>query len=280
MTSQDVHILGAGAVVQGMLASQKMPMIKRKIRVYDRTQTNMQNISGGAILFLCASTNEETILRNSEAPTRFSVATENLKIVDDLLKRGFFSKGVVFVLTNPSELIAEYVYRTSGNEQVFALGLSNDRKRYADILRQPRFKGQPSGRLISIGGNHYEEPYPQFSQLDSTIDERIWVSDLQTALRIKVISEFQGFRPPIQSGVTLLNEVLGTLQIGGSLEVSGFCKRANCFTGGTINFEDFQFHPTQARTQIAQEAISAAAERHRRNYDQVLKHISTGATES
>jgi hypothetical protein len=122
-----IDFIGAGQVVQRFLEKKNSSI---NTRVYDRRsqKTSDQFVRpiqtfepSDSILILCASTDEESILRKTSSQARLTVAQENLVIIDDLIRNGTFKNQIVFVLTNPSEIIAEFIYRNSENKRVYAL---------------------------------------------------------------------------------------------------------------------------------------------------------------
>ncbi|MBK7963532.1 MAG: hypothetical protein IPK04_21455 [Bdellovibrionales bacterium] len=114
-----IDIIGAGQVVQRFL-SQKNPGIEMRVyarRSQENSEPFVQPIHtfepSDRILVLCASTDEERVLKNNNSQGRIAVAKENLAITNNLIRKGIFRNQFVFVLTNPSEIVAEHIYRHS-----------------------------------------------------------------------------------------------------------------------------------------------------------------------
>lgn len=269
-----IDIIGAGQVVQSFLEEKNSGV---DIRVYDRRsqETSAQFVRplhsfepSDRILVLCTSTDEESILKNSNSQARMTVAKENIAIAKNLIRDGFLKNQTVFVLTNPSEIIAEFLYRNSENKKIYALGLNTDHKRYSEILKQPEF---PHLNLsFSISGNHYDFPYPVFSQPLSRLDEDTITKSLGTKLQTKIRSEFKGHRPPVQSGVTALKDLVQALVMRQNLYLSGYCSEFDCFSGGVIDFHSFTFSPSLGNTSFSNARIELIAKNHRDSYSSVI----------
>lgn len=265
-----IDFIGAGQVVQRFLENKNSSI---DIRVYDRrSQKTSDQFTrpiqtfepSDRILILCSSTDEESILRNTSSQARLTVAQENLVIINDLIRKGTFKNQIVFVLTNPSEIIAEFIYRNSENKRVYALGLNTDQKRYFEILKQSEFSHLNSE--FSISGNHYDFPYPVFNPPISKVDEETAIQSLNSALQTKIQSEFIGYRPPVQSGVTALNDLIQSLVTKRPLYLSGYCDELECFTGGMMDFNSFTFSPVLGNSSFSKAKIQSIAKDHCKSY--------------
>ncbi|NUM59939.1 MAG: hypothetical protein HUU56_14965 [Bdellovibrionaceae bacterium] len=265
-----IDFVGAGKVVQQFLEKKNFNI---DIRIYDQPgKKKLDKLArsikifktSGRILLLCASTDEESILKTSHSHARLSIAKENLAITNDLIQKGIFKDQIIFVLTNPSEIIAEFIYRKTGNKRVYALGLNTDQKRYSEIIKQSNFLHLNSEFYIS--GNHYDFPYPMFHPPDSTHDEKTTIQLLYLALQKKIQSEFKGYRPPIVSGVTALNDLIQSLATKRPLYLSGYCDEFGCFTGGRMDFTSLNFTPLLGNTCYSKKKILSIAKKHCESY--------------
>jgi hypothetical protein len=268
-----IDIIGAGQVVQNFL-EEKMSGVD--IRVYDRKSqdTSTQFVRplhtfepSDRFLVLCASSDEESILKTSNSQARMAIAKENLAIAKDLMQKGFFKKQFVFVLTNPSEIIAEFLFRKSENKCIYALGLNTDHKRYSEILKQPEFLHLDSN--FSISGNHYDFPYPIFNPPLSKHDEDTAIKSLGTSLQTKIRSEFNGYRPPVKSGVTAIKDLVQSLITRQNLFLSGYCSEFDCFSGGVIDFCSLTFSPSLGNSSFSKARIESIAKSHHDSYSSI-----------
>lgn len=271
-----IDIIGAGQVVQGFLKNRNPEL---DIRVYSR---NIQSASlamarpldtyqpSDRILILCASTDEESVLKNAGSQARIAVAQENLAIIKRLIQDGTFKNQTVFVLTNPSEIIAEYLYQNTQSKNIYALGLNTDHKRYSEILKQPEFTHLSS--KFSVSGNHYDFPYPLFHPPISDIDEDPKIKSLHSALQSRIRNEFQGHRPPIASGITALQDLAQALLLKQSLYVSAFCSELDGFTGGSLDFNTFTFSPSLGNSLASKARIQSVAKTHRESYFRITSN--------
>lgn len=274
-----IDIIGAGQVVQSFL-EEKISGVD--IRVYDRKSqdTSAQFVRplhtfepSDRILVLCASTDEESILKNSNSQARMAVAQENLAIAKDLMRNGFFKNQFVFVLTNPSEIIAEFLYRYSENKRIYALGLNTDYKRYSEIIKQSELSHLNLN--FSISGNHYDFPYPVFNPPLSNLDEDTTIKLLSTTLQTKIRSEFKGHRPPVQSGVTALKDLVQSLVTRQNLYLSGHCSEFDCFSGGAVDFHSLTFSPSLGNSSYSKARIESIAKNHRDSYSSITSSKAT-----
>lgn len=132
---QKIRILGHGAVVRAFLMNATAQFPNFSFEVYCRKRASSSNSrvcfksidevsNEDDFLFYCCSTDEERILANSSTPSsRFAVAEANLKITDEYILAGLFNRGPVFVLTNPSELIAEEIRLEIEQPQCLCFGI-------------------------------------------------------------------------------------------------------------------------------------------------------------
>lgn len=265
-----IDIIGAGQVVRGFLKN-KNPGVDIRVYVRQSQETSTPFVRpirtfepSDRILVLCASTDEESILKTANSQARTAVAQENLAILNDLIQRGIFENQIVFVLTNPSEIIAEFLYRHSKNKRIFALGLNTDQNRYSEILKQPDFSHLSSN--FSVSGNHYAFPYPVFNPPISKSDEDTTIKSLNSVLQTKIRSEFKGYRPPVESGVSALKGLVQSLVTKQTLSVSGYCDELDCFSGGLMDFNSFTFSPSLGNSSSSKARIQSIAKNHRDSY--------------
>ena len=273
-----IDIIGAGQVVQRFL-SQKNPGIEMRVyarRSQENSEPFVQPIHtfepSDRILVLCASTDEERVLKNNNSQGRIAVAKENLAITNNLIRKGIFRNQFVFVITNPSEIVAEHIYRHSGNQHVYALGLQTDQKRYSEILEQREFSHLRSH--FHVSGNHHDFPYPVFDPPLSRLDEDTIINSLNAELQTKIRNEFNDYRPPIESGVTALKNLIQSLIAKQTLTLSGYCGGFDCFSGGLINFNSFTFSPSLGNSDSSKARIQTIANRHRDTYFAITSNQS------
>ncbi len=269
---QKVRILGHGAVVRAFLmnASAQFPNFQFTVYCRGQVSSSSRNVCFKPVeeltteegsLFYCCSTVEEQILANSSTPSsRLSVAQANLKIAAEYISAGSFNQGQVFVLTNPSELIAEEIRFQSGNPFVFALGLSVDRNRYKHLLTH---LACPYEKEFSMGGNHYDRPCPVLSE--HSIPNRHALDILHEKFSENVRVGFTGHRPPIDSGVSAIADAISALSLGKDLPVSGYDTEQECFVGGSLDLKTLTFRSTLASTQELHSLFSEITERHKHN---------------
>lgn len=269
---QKIRILGHGAVVRAFLINASAQFPEFHFNVYCRTRVSspnsricfksIQELSNeDGPLFYCCSTDEEQILANSPTPSsRLAVAQANLKITNEYISAGLFNLGQVFVLTNPSELIAEEIRLRSENPHVFALGLSVDRNRYKHLLDQLNY---PYEYEFSMGGNHYDRPCPVLPE--HPMLNRLALDDLHEKFYEKVRVGFTGHRPPIASGVSAIVDTLSALSLKKGLPVSGYDYEKRCFAGGSLDFKTLTFRPVLTSNRVLHDLFGEITNRHKHN---------------
>ncbi len=242
------------------------------------------NLTRSDLTLYCCSANEQEILKISGLASRLKVAKANLAIASWFVSEGHFGRGKVFVLTNPSELIAEYIARSSNNLEVYALGLSNDSRRYMKIFRA---LGLPkdSCSQFTISGNHWDHPVPIFDphsrlpqQLRSVFPKTLAVNDeqllevLHAMLKKEIAREFLGFRPPIESGSMVLKDLLGAMESSGNVVASGMAHDKRNFVAGMLSFDSSSnviFKPSPRGN--AANILRRIYEKHQLAYNNLIK---------
>ena len=282
-----MHIIGFGKVVQRFLHLRGMlnnpPAIKvytRRVQVgletYRKVSFDMlENYRPAAqdITFLCCSADEQQILSLSGADSRLQVAKANLAIVSSLIDRGFFREGTVFVLTNPSEVIAEYLWQKTHNNQIFALGLSHDFRRYKSIFSKLGVHDEHISSF-KLNGNHWDFPvavvaehsalHKELSQVFGTPHMNSLVHQLGIMLSEEIQKEFLGCRPPIESGAQALMDVSHAQSLYQSVLLSGPDAALNTFVAGSLQFqrEGMSFEPSSGA--CVQDIVDKVRLRHKK----------------
>jgi len=253
-----LKIVGNGKVVQSLIKA--YPDISQVAQIYAKTPSSTVlplehlTINDEDIVAFCCSIDELGLGKHREKPNRLVVLEPNLAIINDFIYRGYFDKGSIFVLSNPSEILAEYVYRQTKNSNVFALGLSYDFVRYQKILPEPILK-----RKIVLGGNHYYKSCVVTGlNFESSYYEKVY-----EAFTRQVESEFNGPRPPSISGAAVLQQLIQAIRRKGELLTSGFSTEYGCFTGGTFNFANRKFKAAVGESRSEKEQILKIAEFHK-----------------
>jgi hypothetical protein len=190
--------------------------------------------------FVCCSVNEEDILRKSKGDrSRNIVAGANVKLLRSLIERGIFNHGLYFVLTNPSEVIGQCIADQTGNPSVYSLGLSVDQLRYRKLLTQRNVDANADFRLA---GNHWNRSFPIFRARDSY--SRRELDTLYEQYNCEVQKEFDGFKPPVQSGAEAINHLVKAFIEQTSIQLSGSMSAKGNFVGGAFYTKKLQFTPT------------------------------------
>ncbi|MFA0811861.1 hypothetical protein [Microbulbifer epialgicus] len=235
------------------------------------SQQSLQRIQSlsNSITFYCCSTDEGELLKHCRERSRREVTKENLKITEHLLKQGYLGKGPIFVLTNPSEVTAEYIYRRTQNPHIYALGLDVDLARYRRIMATYNLKDSPTDELLGL---HYLGPVPKFyrtadmialrHQID-TPDEVSVLHRLSEQLEDTISSEFIGCRPPVLSGAQAIDNTLRAIAGQSSCLVSGLDDHTNAFVGGRLCTQAMSFSPCYPESVAEQHFFNNALAGHK-----------------
>lgn len=278
-----IKILGFGSVVKAFLKNINNDFPGIIFEIYHRSSV-AESVSKNIIFrdiknyrsdenptFYCCSINEEEFLRNSKYTlSRLDVAKPNLKLIRSFIQTEYFNSGSHFILTNPSDLIAEFIIRQTNNKNVYALGLNIDSIRYKEIF--PKFNIDPTYFKFNLIGNHWDFPLINFD--DDFPDHKIsLLANLMAALKKKVKSEFQGFKPPVISGATALHDAISSLCYQKDLLVSGFIDRHDAVGGGILNTITYEFNQPNVN-KIANNLLSEAINFHKATYHNLMSEIS------
>ncbi|HTM64364.1 MAG TPA: hypothetical protein VL360_07680 [Gammaproteobacteria bacterium] len=274
-----INILGYGAVVKKFihLFHDDFPGIAFQfyLRQPD-VSLNLNNVSfhhlesyqPDGTTICCLSVNEESILKTSTSSSRLTVAKPNLELINQFIAKGFFNSGRHYILTNPSELIAEYIIKKSGNNDIYALGLSVDEARYKSIL--PSFGISPLQHQFDILGNHYQYPIINFHHYQNQNINLI--HDLLHALSVKTRSEFTGFKPPISGGVNAMLDIVNAIYHKRRIMISGYSSTDDAVIAGYLTPDSDHFHIPSANI-AAQDLLETTLATHRSNYQKIAEKV-------
>lgn len=247
-------ILGQGKVVRQFLKTTP-PCLT--IKVYDRSSFFPAPLDSNEIIIFACSIDEKAYLANNNLPhERRAVYYPNIAIVDQFLAQGYFNRGRIFVLSNPCELLAEYIRIKSKNSNVFALGLSYDKERYQRVFDKMNINYES----FLVGGNHYDESCAVgFACESPTLHQKI-----RRAFLAEVAAEFIDGQPPIQSGTQVLRHLWEASLRSSSVLVSGYSPDLGCFTGGLYHFAQETFTATLGNRPSEKGRIKHIADAHKK----------------
>jgi len=234
----------------------------------------------GTPLVLCMASDECRIVREHQRRRkgivpRSAVAATNLRLLRQVIDPVLWRDRLVVVVTNPVELICEFLVRTTRNPHVYGFGMMSDRQRVEEALRCGFCLSGDEASGIEVTGLHYLRPIPTLSRaghltarLEGTHAEEVarnlargdacggatsvarqFVRSVEGlsprppahALLLAVVnaltaSEFQGSQPPVQRGGANLANLLSAVIDHGRVAVSGRCQAlGSCFVGGALD---------------------------------------------
>lgn len=272
-------ILGYGSVVKVFLESAP-DFPQARFEVYRRhhgdTVKHADNIVlrdiqdfcvDEAPVFYCCSVNEEELLRSANRIlSRIDVAKPNLALLRSFIQKGVFQRGVHFILSNPSDLLAEAIIRETGNKNIYALGLSVDQTRYRKLF--PEFGVDPAMQF-SLAGNHYDYPLVNFHD-HGVKHSAEFLTQLMDVMKARVKQEFVGFKPPFLSGAEGVRDAVAAILQQRELAVAGYSESLDTICGGLLQTESMQFvnpplHPE------AQTLFTHAIAQHKLQYQNLMR---------
>jgi hypothetical protein len=222
----------------------------------------------GTPLVLCMASDEGRIIqelqqRGTGIVPRSAVATANLRLLRQVIDPVLWGNRLVVVVTNPVELICEFLVRATGNPRVYGFGMMSDRQRVEEALRRGFRLSRDEASGIEVTGLHYLRPIPMLSharrlvaKLESLSAEEVARnlakdhsrggpaasiaghfarglgalsprppahSLLLAVVNAITASEFRGSGPPVQRGSANLAQFLSAVINHGQLAVSGRC---------------------------------------------------------
>jgi hypothetical protein len=230
-------------------------------------------------LVLCMASQERRVLRKllSRRPgpvLRTAVAASNLRLLRRALNPELWCNRLVVVVTNPVELVCQFLYRATGNPRIYGFGMGPDRERVEEALQYGL--GLPPGPAsgIEVNGFHCLRPIPCLGNapglleqlelvpaeevvknlarhLPATVAEQLFGAlPLQprahelvlAAVNAITASEFQGAGPPVRRGSAHLARCLSAIITGGRVAVSGRARPLEeLFLGGRLDLADGTF---------------------------------------
>jgi hypothetical protein len=278
-----IKILGYGSVVKQFLIDKRDSFPEIQFEIYQRSSINNNNVSKNVLFrdissyvsddnltFCCCSIDEESLLRESSPNlSRLQVAIPNLQLIMQFVNAGYFTNGKYFILTNPSDLVAEVIIRRTKNKNVYGLGLSMDRHRYNKILFESQI--DPAHNQFDLVGNHWDSPLINFSS-NSIYNHVDFLKEIMAKLKNNVKSEFCGYKPPVKSGAQVLFDAIYKLYNNEKLEVSGFLDERDTVAGGILNTETFEFYQPSVNP-IANTLLQGAIHFHKKTYNDLAGKI-------
>jgi hypothetical protein len=258
---RQIKIVGHGDIVKDFLAKYTELYTNLSLQIYSRSTIDSFTAKEDDIIFYCCSTNEESILQQSlDTHGRFCVAQHNILITRELIKNEIFNAGIVFVVTNPSDLIAEYIYKHTNNKRVYAVGAEIDKQRYAQILLKLGLAFN-----YNIIGTHSEYPIIDADEVKNFS----LILMLREKLKEQIKSEFSNFKPPIKSGAFGIASVLQSLREKKMLYVSHWIKNRGHFAIGLLEQERYKFKALLSSNFVSEKICEELFANHQKNYIQL-----------
>ena len=235
-----IKFIGSGRVIQCLLSDYREALKNFDLEFYSKKPRfinkdfELKHITSftftNDVIILCSSVCERTLLKSGASKSRKVVFEANIDHINEYIKQGCFNNGQVFVLTNPSELIAEYIFKKSSNKNIFALGQEVDIRRYRKIL--------DTDRKVKCLGQHYQ--YPIIQKLNNNLDQ----SEVREKLIRQIQEEFINDSPPFESGAFNIIQLLKSFSTNSRTMVSSFCAINDSFLCGSLKISTGVFRVT------------------------------------
>ena len=210
---------------------------------------------------------------------RSAVAAGNLRLLRRAIDPRLWNDRLVVVVTNPVELVCQYLYRATHNPRIYGFGMASDRERVVEALRYGFGVPAEQASCVEVTGFHFLRPIPLLSSVPGLMERlelvpaEVVVRALEryrsaygagpaTALRpltalahgprahelvlaaVNAItgSEFHGPVPPARRGCAHLADLFSAIINGGEVAVSGLVQpRRGLFLGGLLDLADGTF---------------------------------------
>lgn len=204
----EIHVLGAGRMTRLAVESAAPRHPGVRFTVFSRnpdqhapfeqanvTLTGVDRATRStAPLIVGLSADEERILRGSgPGPAdRMTVARENVELLDQLALPDLIGeRGVVVVVTNPVELVCEFLRRRTGHDAIYGFGMDSDRDRVTEALHHGFGIPHAALRSVTVSGFHALRPIPGLGRLDSS-----WQSKIMSVNAAQVGERLAGYHSP------------------------------------------------------------------------------------
>lgn len=237
--------IGFGQVIQQFLLQYPIVCEQFRVEIYTRSVVRDTNnypktvsffsiddfIPSRDIVVIAASCDEASQLGKSKNKDRRAVLEPNRDIIHSLSAKGCFEQGLVFLLTNPTELLAELIYSSVDNQHVYSLGHYTDHLRYKKIVAL-----RSSIEHVNLIGVHYLNPLCVHETLD--------IQSLEDQYVGRVKEEFKGHKPPVAGGVSNLLHLVESYIVEKPIKVSGYSRQWQSFVLGEFSFSTSCFYPS------------------------------------
>jgi hypothetical protein len=204
----EINIFGAGQVARQAVAQAARRHRDVRFRLFSRNPQRylppaFRNVElcelddllpGHTPLVLCLASDERRIIQGCRGHStgtipRSAVAASNLRLLREVIDAQRWRNRLVIVVTNPVELVCEFLVRLTGNRHVYGFGLASDCQRVREAICQGFRISRDLALSVPVTGLHCLGPIPLLSQTPDLLKKVGSVS------AENVVSNFAGGRP-------------------------------------------------------------------------------------
>jgi hypothetical protein len=148
----------------------------------------------GVPLVLCMASDERRVLETFRdckpgMIPRSAVASSNLRLLREVIDPGLWRDRLVVVVTNPVELVCDFLARLTGNLRVYGFGMASDRQRVLEVIRHGFGLPLEEGGRVEVTGFHILRAIPLLSAVPDLIGK------LESVTATQVANNLAHFRP-------------------------------------------------------------------------------------
>jgi len=178
----EINVFGVGRVARRAVAQAARRCRDVRFRLFSRNPQRHRPLpfsnvrlfgldrltEDGAPLVLCMASDESRILRAlRDRPTgttpRSAVAASNLCLLQTVIEPRLWRHRLVVVVTNPVEIVCEFLSRFTGNLRVYGFGMASDRERVLEAMRYGFRLPRNEACRVEVTGFHFLRPIPLLS---------------------------------------------------------------------------------------------------------------------
>jgi hypothetical protein len=212
----EINVFGVGRVARQAVAEAARRHADIRFRLFSRNPRSHQpfpwpnvrlcGLDGlrkdGAPLVLCMASDESRVLqafrdRPGGVTPRSAVAASNLRLLREVIEPRLWCHRLVVVVTNPVELVCEFLFQYTGNPRVYGFGMASDRERVLEAIRQGFRRPREEASGVEVTGFHILRPIPLLSGVPDLIGKLESVATAEVANNLARCRPVYGATPTV-----------------------------------------------------------------------------------
>jgi hypothetical protein len=212
----EINVFGVGRVARQAVAEAARRHADIRFRLFSRNPRSHQpfpwpnvrlcGLDGlrkdGAPLVLCMASDESRVLqafrdRPGGVTPRSAVAASNLRLLREVIEPRLWCHRLVVVVTNPVELVCEFLFQYTGNPRVYGFGMASDRERVLEAIRQGFRRPREEASGVEVTGFHILRPIALLSGVPDLIGKLESVATAEVANNLARCRPVYGATPTV-----------------------------------------------------------------------------------